>query len=624
VALNRLGGHDGAALVAGLAGNAGLSPEIVTEIVERTDGVPLFVEELTKAVLESGDRSAMLAASPSAELAIPASLHASLVARFDRLGPIAREVAQIGAVIGREFAYELIERVAERAGPELQIGLELLSEAGLLFCRGAPPQSSYLFKHALVQDAAYGTLLRTRRQELHARVAAALEAHFADLLERQPELLAHHFTAAGDTERAVAQWLKAGRHAAAQLAYREAIAHLERGLVVLRDLPEGPNRERKEIDLQLALGLCSHTAKGAVAGLPAYARAHELADRQGNPRQRFEALYGVWQCNAVSGGIYAARPYSERLLRLTQAEQDTGLRLQAHHSGWSTAIMIGEPANARQHADEGRRLYDPEDHRAHRHIFGGHDPGVCARYIGGMAEWLVGYPERALASIAESLALADRVAHPFTSMAALNFAFAVHLSNREPEAVLKRLEAAEALVAEQRISFIVEPEIMRGAALVGLGAVDEATDRLRRGLTETRRKGGTFFLPFGLAFLADALVRGEPTAALAAAREGLEVAGATGERVWDAELHRLAGIALVGLNRLEEGQTAFDEALIIARRQQAKSYELRTATSLARLWGEQGRRAAARELLTPIYGWFTEGFETADLKDAKALLAELD
>jgi predicted ATPase len=201
--------------------------------------------------------------------------------------------------------------------------------------------------------------------------------------------------------------------------------------------------------------------------------------------------------------------------------------------------------------------------------------------------------------------------------AALNFAFAVHLNNREPEAALKRLETAETLVAEQRISFIVEPEIMRGAALVGLGAVDEATDRLRRGLSETRRKGATFFLPLGLAFLADALARcGEPAAALAEAQEGLEVAGATGERVWDAELYRLAGIALVG-------QTAFHEALTIARRQQAKSYELRTATSLGRLWGELGRRAEARKLLAPIYDWFTEGLDTADLKDARRLLDEL-
>jgi class 3 adenylate cyclase/predicted ATPase len=624
LSLNRLGGRDASALVRGLAGNAPLGSEVVEEIVERTDGVPLFVEELTKAVLESGDRNATLAASPSPELAIPASLHASLVARFDRLGPIAREVAQIGAVIGREFAYELIERVTERAGPELQIGLERLSTAALLFCRGAPPHASYLFKHALVQDAAYGTLLRTRRHELHARVASALEQYFTDLVERQPELLAHHLTAAGDTERAVAQWLKAGQHAAARLTYREATGHLERGLAVLRSLPEGPNREGKEIELQLALGLCSYTAKGPVAALPIYARARELADIQGNSRQRFEALYGVWQCTYISGRIFAGRPFSERLLRLTQGEQDTGLRLQAHHSGWSTSIMVGEPTVAREHADAGRKLYHLENHRDHRLVYGGHDPGACARWIGALAEWLLGYPEKALASSAESLTLAERVAHPFTSILALTNSSVFHLNNREPEAVLERLETAEALGAEQRLSFIIDPEIIRGAALVGLGATEEGIVRIQQGLTETRRKGATFYVPFGLAFLADALARrGDHAEALTAAREGLEVASKTGEHVWDAELRRLASRALVGLNRLEEGQIAFDEALIIARRQQAKSYELRTATSLARLWAELGRRGEARELLAPVYGWFTEGFGTQDLKEAKALLEEL-
>jgi len=244
--------------------------------------------------------------------------------------------------------------------------------------------------------------------------------------------LAHHLTAAGDTERAVDQWLKAGQHAAARLTYREAIAHLERGLAVLRSVPEGPNREGKEIEVQLALGLCSYTAKGPIAALPIYIRARELADIQGNSRQRFEALYGVWQCTYISGRIFAARPFSERLLRLTQSEQDTGLRLQAHHSGWSTSIMIGELTVAREHADAGRKLYHLEKHRDHRLVYGGHDPGACARWIGALAEWLLGYPEKALASSAESLTLAERVAHPFTSILALTNSSVFHLNNRQP------------------------------------------------------------------------------------------------------------------------------------------------------------------------------------------------
>jgi predicted ATPase len=252
--------------------------------------VPLFVEELTKVVLESavrGDRvAAVLGTASLAALSVPATLHASLMARLDRLGKSPKEIAQIGAVLGREFAYELIELVATRPERELQAALHQLGDAGLLFCRGAAPHSSYLFKHALVQDAAYSTLLRGRRQELHARVAAALEQHFADLVERQPELLAHHLTAAGNTERAVEQWLKAGRHGAARLAYLEAIAHLERGLGLLRSLPESPARDGSEIELRLALGLSLFTAKGAVEAKAAYMRALELAESSGNGLRR--------------------------------------------------------------------------------------------------------------------------------------------------------------------------------------------------------------------------------------------------------------------------------------------------------------------------------------------------
>ena len=345
MALNRLGEHDGEALVQKLAGNATLTAEIVAEIVERTDGVPLFVEELTKAVLESaaqGDRvAAVLGTASLAGLSVPATLHASLMARLDRLGPAAKEIAQIGAVLGREFAYELIAAVAQRPERELQAALGQLDDAGLLFCRGTAPHASYLFKHALVQDAAYSTLLRGRRQELHARVAAALEEHFSDLVERQPELLAHHLAAAGNTERAVDQWLKAGRHAASRLAYLEAIAHFERSLGPLHSLPESPVRNSREIELQLALGLCLHTAKGAVAAKPAYTRALELAESGGEPQQRFEALYGVWQSINLSGGVTAASPLSERLLSMTEREGDDGLRLQAHHSGWATWYYAG-------------------------------------------------------------------------------------------------------------------------------------------------------------------------------------------------------------------------------------------------------------------------------------------
>ena len=394
---------------------------------------------------------------------------------------------------------------------------------------------------------------------MHTRVAAALEQHFADLVERQPELLAHHQTSAGDTGRAVEQWLKAGQHAAARLAYLEAIAHLERGLGLLRSLPESPARNGREIELHLALGLCLFTAKGAVEAKSVYMRALELAESSGHPQQRFEALYGVWQStrDSVSGGIAAAAPLSERLERMAEQDGDDGLRLQAHHSGWSTWWFTGDPAKTRAHADAGRLLYDPEKHASHRLVYGGHDPGVCARSNGGQAEWLLGYPEKALASITDALALAERIAHPFTLGVALFASSSVYLNRREPEHALSLVETAEVLAAEQRLSLIFEPSILRGSALLGQGAIDEAIARIREGAANWARLGRTFLLPYGFGFLAEGLARhGDPVAALAALREGLELAGATGEHFWDAELHRVTGNVLFAENSLDEGQAS--------------------------------------------------------------------
>jgi predicted ATPase len=293
-------------------------------------------------------------------------------------------------------------------------------------------------------------------------------------------------------------------------------------------------------------------------------------------------------------------------------------------SAWSTDCYAGDPAKACEHTDAGRLLYDPTRHASHRFVYGGHDPGVCAGAIGAFAEWLLGYPEKAGASIADALALAGRIAHPFTLSMALIASAVVHLNRREPERALRQLEAAEVLAAEQRLSLPHEPGLVRGVALFGQGAIDEAIAGIREGVANWTRLGRRILLPYGLAFLAEGLARrGDRAAALAALREGLATAGATGEHMWDAELHRVTGNVLLAENKLDEGQASLQQAIRIAQAQQAKSLELRAATSLAGLWGEQGRRAEARDLLAPVYGWFTEGFETADLKEAKALLDQL-
>jgi len=627
LALSRLGEREVAALVSGLAGNAALGSEVVHEIVERTDGVPLFVEELTKAVLErSGqpDRVAtVLSASSVSALAVPATLHASLVARLDRIGAAAREVAQIGAVLGREFSYELIDPVAQR--PDLDVVLGQLTDAGLLFCRGAPPQSTYMFKHALVQDAAYGTLLRARRQELHARVAAVLEDEFADLVERQPELLAHHRTAAGDNQPAIEQWLKAGRRAAGRLAHVEAIAHLERGLALLSTLPESATRHDREIELQLALGVSYITVRGMSSpSVPqAYARARELAEKCGNERQLFQAIFGLWQNKGALGITREARVFSVELLQLADHGQNDEFHLQAHHSAWTTDFFRGDLVEARAHTSEGCRLYDPQRHHSHRFIYGGHDPGACANYTAAQLDWFLGFPDRAVAAAAEAVALTERFAHPFTREIALEYAACVHLHRREPENALAYIAAVENLRAEQRLSYIIEPAFLRGAAQLQQGATADALAGFRAAFASaTLRLVGWHSV--GLSLFAEALIQeGAAHEAGLSLREAFARIEATGERVWEAELHRINGKMLVTKNRIEEAYTSLQQALAVARQQQAKSLELRAATDLARLWGEKGRRAEAQKLLAPVYSWFTEGFDTADLKEAKVLLDTL-
>jgi hypothetical protein len=349
--------------------------------------------------------------------------------------------------------------VARRPTTELRAALDRLAASGLVFCRGVPPQSSCLFKHALVQDAAYGTLLRARRQELHARVAAVLEQHLVDLVERQPELLAHHLTAAGDAAHAVDQWMKAGQRAAQRSAHLEAIGHFDHGLAALAALPESAARNEREIDLQLARGLSLFIAEGysSAGAAEAYARARQLAEQRSDPQQLFMAVYGLWQSANGAGRVLDCRRLSNQLQQLTAGKADDDLLLEAHHSAWATCLFAGEPVAAQEHSEAGRRLYDPERHHSHRLLYGGHDPGVCAWKVGAKAHWLLGFPDKALALDSETLALAERIAHPFSLLDALLFSIMFRLDRGEPALALRQLEAAEALAAEQRLGFNFEP-----------------------------------------------------------------------------------------------------------------------------------------------------------------------
>jgi class 3 adenylate cyclase/predicted ATPase len=628
LALNRLDQREGLALVRAIAGNAALPIEVANEVFERADGVPLFVEELTKAVLEAAGReegaAAVLSGAPSPALAVPATLNASLTARLDRLGRSGKEIAQIGAVLGREFSYELIQPVSGWRDAELHTALGRLTDSGLVFCRGTPPHASYQFKHALVQDAAYGTLLRGKRQEFHGRVVAVLEDRFHDILERQPELLAHHLTAAGETERAIEQWLKSGKHAAERSAHFEAIGHFGRGLAVIASLPQTPDRDRQEIELQLARGVSLSTAKGfsSAEAAEAYTRARVLSEKGGDADRLFVSLWGLWNFTRTSN-VNAARDLSDKLLVLTEKHDDVGLRLEAHHAAWATHFYRGEPAPSRHHCEEGRSLYDFERHRSHADVYG-HDPGVCAGDVGAWTGWLLGYPEEALASANGALILAERLHHPFSLGLSLLHATIFHQLRREPDSALERLRAAEMLAAEQRLALPIDPRILRGAVLAAQGAAAEAVASIREGLAERQTTAAMLYRPYNLGLLAEALeCQGFHEGALAALADALATTEKTGERWWEPEIHRLKGVALVSRLSFAESEACFAQSIRIAQQQRAKSLELRAATSLALLWGEQGRRSEACDLLAPVYGWFTEGFDTPDLKEAKVLLDEL-
>jgi predicted ATPase/malonyl CoA-acyl carrier protein transacylase len=623
--INRLAQRDIDVMIDRVVANKLLPASIRQDIIERTDGIPLFVEEMTKAVLEAeseGDARRTAAAVASPALAVPASLHASLMARLDRLGP-AKDVAQIGAAIGREFSHGLLAAVARKPEAELNSALERLITAGLLFRQGEPPHASYLFKHALVQDAAYGALLRSRRQELHVRVATTLKEHFADLVDRQPELLAHHLTGAEQVEQAADQWLKAGQFAAAHSAYAEAVSHFDRGLSLLGSLSDA-QRDRLEIELQLAKGVSLITAKGfsSAEAAKANARAQELSEKTGDIESLFVAIWGLWNFRRTSD-LNAARELSDKLLSLVEKNKNDGLRLEAHHTGWTTHFFRGELALAQEHCEKGRTLYDFERHRTHAHIYG-HDPGFCARTVGAWSDWLLGYPDTALARVNDGLALAERVNHPFSLALARVHASILHQFRRDSASVLQCTESAETLAAEKRIALTLDPRVLRGWALLAPDGIEAAIASFRAALSDPARQGTIQYAPYSFALFSEVLcLTGNHVGGSDALRDAAVIAEQSGERWWDAEICRLRGLVALSGGEVSESEAWLLKSLQTAQQQRAKSLELRAAMSLARFWRDQGKVQQARELLAPVYGWFTEGFDTLDLKEAKALLDEL-
>jgi predicted ATPase len=504
-----------------------------------------------------------------------------------------------------------------------------LVEAEFLYQQGLPPQATYTFKHALIQAAAYQSLLKSTRQQYHQRIAQVLEARFPETVETQPELLAHHLTEAGLTLPAIASWQRAGQRVMQRSANVEAISHLTQGLAMLETLPETSERTQHELTLHLSLGVALAMTKGPAAPEveATYARARALCQQLGHTPQLFPVLWGLWRVYRNGGHSQTARELGEQLYTLASRLHERGLLLQAHHALWTTLFYRGELGPTRAHWEQGMALYEAQQHRAQAELYGGHDPGLCCRGIAALTLWMLGYADQALARSQEALALAQELGQPTHLAFGLNWAAAVHHYRREAPATQARAEAVMALAREHGFTqWLVAGMIRRGWALAVQGHGAEGLAQIRQGLAAHRATGVQQPRLEGVAVLAEASGRtGQAEEGVGLLVEALAVVRQTGERLWEPELYRLQGELLLTqtIPDAPQAEVCFQQALDIARCQEAKSLELRAAMSLSRLWQQQGKGKEARELLAPIYSWFTEGFDTADLQEAKALLDAL-
>ena len=635
--LNRLGEREAAAIIAGLAGNKALPADVLAEIVERTDGIPLFVEEMTKAVLEAeseGEARRTVAAVPSPALAVPASLHASLMARLDRLGP-AKEVAQIGSAIGREFSHALLAAVARKSEAELGSALDRLVQAGLLSRQGVPPQASYLFKHALVQDAAYGMLLREPRRALHARIAETLESQFAETAESQPDILAHHCTEAGLIEKAAGLWGEAGQRSLARSALVEAGAQLARALDQIATLPGTAALRREQVKLQVALITPLMHVKGYAAAETRAAaeqarllieQAEALGEPPEDPLLLFSVLWAFWAANYVAFNGDVCRDLAAQFLALAEKQRATVPLMIAHLVMGMSLWVTGDITEGMGHLDQAIALYDPAEHRPLAARFG-HDTAVMILAYRSRTLWLLGYPEAAFSDVDDVLRNAREMGQAGELMYALFHASIPYTLCGNRAAATAQAQELVALAEEKGSLFWkTYGMVNQGCVLALTGRASDATEMLTSGIAALRTTGTTLWMPFYLPHLARAYAElGQFEAAWRCIGEAMAAAETTKETWCEAEIYRTAGeIALMSPEPdAAKAQAHFERAIAIARAQKAKSWELRAATSMARLWRDHGRRQQARDLLAPVYGWFTEGFYTADLKEAKALLDEL-
>ena len=627
--LTRLSRSEVTKMIKELLREGNLSQQVFDQIIEKADGVPLFIEELTTSIIstprQNRQKSDSDHATPFEATKVPETLHDALMERLDRVAH-GRKLAQIAAVIGREFSYDLLTAASRTNETDLHSALSQLEDADVIYRTGVSPSVRFAFKHVLLRDAVYNSLLRGKRQEIHADIAAVLEKHFRDVVENRPEILAYHYAQAGKNELAIGCWRESGRRALANSANLEAIGHLRNALQLLRALPDTPQRNKEEIEIQLALGIPLIAVQGYAAAetREAFSRARTLCLNLDSPPEHFQALFGLWGHSWMGGKNDEALAMANEFLAKSREASDSILSMVAHRVMGSTLLTIGEFERSRRHFEESIALSKTQRRKSIYTLYMV-EPQVASLLLLSWDLWFLGYPDQSLARVSEALSLAQDLAQPYSIAFAHYMTSVVHLLRGDPARALESAERSLEMSREQRFSlYVLLSTISRGRALGELGRLQEAVTEIQKGIAEARRTGVGFMLPMMYSWLADVHSQsGDREIAASIVEQTLrEISDATG-RSWEAELHRQRAEMLLAGNpsKIAEAESHLKNAIELARRQNSKSLELRAAMSLARLLRQQERIDQAREMLEPIYHWFEEGAATSDIRRARDFLA---
>ena len=630
VNLNRLSKRESLLMATNLLGVDKLDRDLEDLILEKTEGVPFFIEEFIRS-LEDMEiitcNNGCYLAKDIQHLIIPSTIQDVIMARIDSLSSDAKEVLLIGSVIGREFEYNLIKLVTELPENELLSHLSVLRNSEHIYERTIYPKVTYIFKHALIQDVAFNSLLKSTRQKYHKKIAHVMEQHFPEIAEVHPEVMGHHLAEAGLTEQAISYWRKAGEIAIRRSANLEAAGHFNLAIEMLKTLSDYPKRSQQELDLLIALGPALMATKGYAADevKSTFTRASELCQHLGETSQLYNVHRGLWGYFVVLGELQTAYDQAKKCLTLAQQEENPPWLIWSHYMLGMTLFHLGELVSARDHFEQGLALYDSQKRRTQKAL---QDPGVACQSYLAVALWLLGYPDQALKTSRDALDLAHKLDHPFSLMYALYMAALISQLLKKVQETQERAEAANALCTEygRQSYWLTWGPMLRGWAMSERGRIEEGIEEERQSLVAFKSTGSMLVGPYFFSLQAETYRKGGQI------EEGITVLTNTikmldkyRERWWEAELHRLKGelLLVVSSNNDLHAEACFNKAFEVACHQGAKSLELRAAMSLGRLWQKNGKKENAQKMMAEVYAWFTEGFDTPDLKEARRLLDEL-